>query len=208
MKKLLSLALALVLLCSIIAQAETFIFEDAGYQIEIPEEWMSFTGEFLSAMGMELPIEQEIDGVTVNTDVRLMAFDAFGGSILIDMVAAVPDEAYLAEIFDEFKNTLLSGMLDELTGISTEEIQMTDAQWSETVFLDNPAVLISIGARHSTEGFVYMEILLVKFADNIEEIVLVSPDAEVPAKMQGWFLPIGEATPAVPETPSSQSNAA
>ena len=214
MKKLLSVALALLLLSSLVAQAQTFAFDEAGFQIEIPDEgWMSFTGEWLSMMsGMKLPYEEEIDGLTFSFDVRLMAVDTFAGSTLIDMVATVSDEALIEEAFDTMKNYLLEGVLDEFGSFSTEEIKVTDAQWSETVFLNRPAVQVSIVAEHQAEGSVYMDAIFVKSVSSIEAIILVSPDSEVSAQMQGWFTPIGEvvnpASEAAPSAPSSPSNAA
>ena len=210
MKKLISLTLALILACSVGALAETFAFDEAGFQIQVPDEnWISFTGELFSLFsGMELPYEEEIDGVTVSIDVRLMTMNMLDGSILIDMVS-VPDEAYLAGVFDELRNRLLEGAMDEIIGFSNEEMELTDAQWEETAFLNDPAVLIRLEAKHQTEGTYCMNVLLVKSISSIEVIFMVSPDPEMPAQMLSWFAPIDDAKPAAtPAAPSSKSNAA
>ncbi len=210
MKKLISLTLALILVCSVGALAETFAFDEAGFQIQVPDEnWISFTGELFSLFsGMELPYEEEIDGVTVSIDVRLMTMNMLDGSILIDMVS-VPDEAYLAGVFDELRNRLLEGAMDEIIGFSNEEMELTDAQWEETAFLNDPAVLIRLEAKHQTEGTYCMNVLLVKSISSIEVIFMVSPDPEMPAQMLSWFAPIDGTKPAAtPAAPSSKSNAA
>ena len=211
MKKLISLTLALILACSVGALAETFAFDEAGFQIQVPDEnWISFTGELFSLFsGMELPFEEEIDGVTLSIDVRLMTMNMLDGSILIDMVESVPDEAYLAGVFDELRNRLLEGAMDEIIGFSNEEMELTDAQWEETAFLNDPAVLIRLEAKHQTEGTYYMNALLVKSISSIEVIFMVSPDPEAPAQMLNWFAPIDGTKPAAtPAAPSSKSNAA